>query len=50
VVFLQAKEVSFRPRVPSREDMINIVTVMYQKDGLTMSDIETLVDTFPNQG
>lgn len=36
-------------RRPTREDIVNIVLKMYQKDGLTRHDIESLVDTFPNQ-
>ncbi|CAI5474808.1 unnamed protein product [Closterium sp. Yama58-4] len=34
---------------PTREDIVNIVYRMYIKDGLSLQDIERLVDTFPNQ-
>lgn len=34
---------------PTREDIVNIVHHMYRKDGLSMADIGTIVDTFPNQ-
>ena len=37
-------------RQPTREDILNIVFQMYKKDGLTMEDIGTIIDTFPNQG
>ncbi|CAM6100474.1 unnamed protein product [Calypogeia fissa] len=34
---------------PTREDIVNIVHHMYKKDGVSMVDICTIVDTFPNQ-
>lgn len=34
---------------PTREDLINIVHQMYQKDEISREDIVQIVDTFPNQ-
>ncbi|KAH7431143.1 hypothetical protein KP509_08G032500 [Ceratopteris richardii] len=34
---------------PTREDILNIVYQMYRKDGLMKSEIEKIIDTFPNQ-
>ncbi|RWR75283.1 ribulose bisphosphate carboxylase/oxygenase activase, chloroplastic [Cinnamomum micranthum f. kanehirae] len=34
---------------PDREDIINIVHRMYEKDGITRSEVVSIVDTFPNQ-
>ncbi|KAG9456325.1 hypothetical protein H6P81_000833 [Aristolochia fimbriata] len=34
---------------PNRDDIINIVQRMYEKDGITKGQVETIVDTFPNQ-
>ncbi|KAG6555145.1 hypothetical protein Mapa_003180 [Marchantia paleacea] len=34
---------------PTREDIVNTVFRMYSKDGITIEEIGTIVDTFPNQ-
>ncbi|CAN8235176.1 unnamed protein product [Cochlearia groenlandica] len=34
---------------PSRDDIVNIVTRMYEKDGISRKDIVSIVDMFPNQ-
>ncbi|XP_077214986.1 P-loop containing nucleoside triphosphate hydrolases superfamily protein isoform X2 [Tasmannia lanceolata] len=34
---------------PNREDIINIVHRMYEKDGITKGEVISIVDTFPNQ-
>ncbi|GAA0158700.1 hypothetical protein LIER_15654 [Lithospermum erythrorhizon] len=34
---------------PTREDIVNIVARMYEKDGITKDEVVTVVDTFPNQ-
>ncbi|XP_058068039.1 ribulose bisphosphate carboxylase/oxygenase activase, chloroplastic isoform X2 [Magnolia sinica] len=34
---------------PNREDIINIVHRMYEKDGITWDEVVSIVDTFPNQ-
>ncbi|CAM0902132.1 unnamed protein product [Alopecurus aequalis] len=34
---------------PTREDIINIVHRMYTKDGLSIEEVSSIVDTFPNQ-
>eukprot|EP00268_Persea_americana_P038352 TRINITY_DN37946_c0_g3_i4.p1 TRINITY_DN37946_c0_g3~~TRINITY_DN37946_c0_g3_i4.p1 ORF type:complete len:219 (+),score=44.17 TRINITY_DN37946_c0_g3_i4:276-932(+) len=34
---------------PDREDIINIVHRMYEKDGITRAEVVSIVDTFPNQ-
>ncbi|XP_068647085.1 ribulose bisphosphate carboxylase/oxygenase activase, chloroplastic [Aristolochia californica] len=34
---------------PNREDIVNIVQRMYEKDGITKEQVETIVDSFPNQ-
>lgn len=34
---------------PTREDLINIVHQMYQKDGISRENIMRIVDAFPNQ-
>jgi hypothetical protein len=36
-------------REPTNEDVVNIVHQMYKDDGLSSSDIQTLVDTFRGQ-
>ncbi|KAL8226563.1 hypothetical protein R6Q57_016395, partial [Mikania cordata] len=35
---------------PNMDDIINIVNRMYEKDGLSRNDVESIVKTFPNQG
>lgn len=37
-------------RQPNREDILNIVHRMYEKDGISRDEVEKIVDTFPNQG
>ena len=37
-------------RQPTREDIVNIVYGMYEKDGLSREDVVAIVDLFPNQG
>jgi hypothetical protein len=37
-------------RQPNREDIVNIVHRMYEKDGISMDEVEKIVNTFPNQG
>lgn len=37
-------------RQPIREDILNIVHRMYEKDGISRDEVEKIVDTFPNQG
>ncbi|KAM5578434.1 ribulose bisphosphate carboxylase/oxygenase activase, chloroplastic [Rosa sericea] len=34
---------------PNREDIINIVNRMYEKDGISRDEVVSIVDTFPNQ-
>ncbi|KAI3717839.1 hypothetical protein L1987_69710 [Smallanthus sonchifolius] len=34
---------------PTMDDIINIVNRMYEKDGLSKNDVESIVKTFPNQ-
>ncbi|KAK9072344.1 hypothetical protein SSX86_008778 [Deinandra increscens subsp. villosa] len=34
---------------PNMDDIINIVNRMYEKDGLSKNDVESIVKTFPNQ-
>ncbi|XP_044968168.1 ribulose bisphosphate carboxylase/oxygenase activase, chloroplastic [Hordeum vulgare subsp. vulgare] len=34
---------------PTREDIINIIHRMYTKDGLSLEEVSSIVDTFPNQ-
>ncbi|KAK1324235.1 hypothetical protein QJS10_CPA02g01515 [Acorus calamus] len=34
---------------PVREDIINIVYRMFDKDGISKDEVESIVDTFPNQ-
>ncbi|WJX75012.1 hypothetical protein P8452_58594 [Trifolium repens] len=34
---------------PNREDIVNIVHRMYEKDGISMDEVEKIVNTFPNQ-
>nr|XP_027187302.1 ribulose bisphosphate carboxylase/oxygenase activase, chloroplastic isoform X2 [Cicer arietinum] len=34
---------------PIREDILNIVHRMYEKDGISRDEVEKIVDTFPNQ-
>ncbi|MQM08850.1 hypothetical protein Taro_041709 [Colocasia esculenta] len=34
---------------PTREDIINIVHRMYEKDGISCEAVESIVDSFPNQ-
>ncbi|KAJ0539871.1 putative ATPase, AAA-type, core, P-loop containing nucleoside triphosphate hydrolase [Helianthus annuus] len=34
---------------PTMDDIINIVNRMYEKDGLSKKDVESIVTTFPNQ-
>ncbi|XP_062007845.1 ribulose bisphosphate carboxylase/oxygenase activase, chloroplastic [Rosa rugosa] len=34
---------------PNREDIINIVNRMYEKDGISRDEVASIVDTFPNQ-
>ncbi|KAK2425530.1 ribulose bisphosphate carboxylase/oxygenase activase, chloroplastic [Trifolium repens] len=34
---------------PTREDIVNIVHRMYEKDGISMDEVEKIVNTFPNQ-
>ncbi|CAL0332121.1 unnamed protein product [Lupinus luteus] len=34
---------------PNREDIVNIVDRMYQKDGISRDEVVKIVDTFPNQ-
>ncbi|KAD5507749.1 hypothetical protein R6Q59_031472 [Mikania micrantha] len=34
---------------PKMDDIINIVNRMYEKDGLSRNDVESIVKTFPNQ-
>ncbi|KAL6759142.1 hypothetical protein V8C86DRAFT_2582687 [Haematococcus lacustris] len=34
---------------PSREDLVNILITMYEDDGLTIGDMEALLDRFPRQ-
>jgi hypothetical protein len=35
---------------PTREDIVNIVSRMYEKDGISRKDVISIVDKFPNQG
>lgn len=37
-------------RQPTREDIVNIVSRMYEKDGISRKDVVSIVDKFPNQG
>lgn len=37
-------------RQPNREDIVNIVHRMYEKDGIPKDDVVRIVDEFPNQG
>lgn len=37
-------------RQPNREDILNIVQRMYEKDGISRDEVEKIVNTFPNQG
>ncbi|KAG7589944.1 P-loop containing nucleoside triphosphate hydrolase [Arabidopsis suecica] len=34
---------------PTREDIVNIVSRMYEKDGISRKDVISIVDKFPNQ-
>ncbi|KAF3682787.1 putative ABC transporter I family member 17-like [Capsicum annuum] len=34
---------------PTKEDIVNIVCRMYEKDGITRDEVATIVNTFPNQ-
>lgn len=34
---------------PNREDIVNIVNRMYEKDGISRDEVTRIVDTFPNQ-
>ncbi|PNX74653.1 ribulose bisphosphate carboxylase/oxygenase activase, partial [Trifolium pratense] len=34
---------------PNREDIVNIVHRMYEKDGISKDEVEKIVNTFPNQ-
>ncbi|CAL5199707.1 unnamed protein product [Lathyrus oleraceus] len=34
---------------PNREDILNIVQRMYEKDGISRDEVEKIVNTFPNQ-
>lgn len=34
---------------PNREDIVNIVQRMYEKDGISTDEVVKIVDTFPNQ-
>lgn len=34
---------------PTKEDIVNIVARMYEKDGITQDEVVTVVNTFPNQ-
>ncbi|XP_019083325.1 PREDICTED: ribulose bisphosphate carboxylase/oxygenase activase, chloroplastic-like isoform X2 [Camelina sativa] len=34
---------------PTRDDIVNIVGRMYEKDGISRKDVISIVDTFPNQ-
>ncbi|ESQ27880.1 hypothetical protein EUTSA_v10018573mg [Eutrema salsugineum] len=34
---------------PTREDIVNIVSRMYEKDGISRKDVVSIVDKFPNQ-
>ncbi|KAI3825745.1 hypothetical protein L1987_07353 [Smallanthus sonchifolius] len=40
---------SDNPTRPTMDDIINIVNRMYEKDGLSKNDVESIVKTFPNQ-
>lgn len=42
--------VLFKNRQPTREDIVNIVSRMYEKDGISRKDVVSIVDQFPNQG
>lgn len=37
-------------RQPNREDIVNIVHRMYEKDGISRAQVVDIVNTFPNQG
>lgn len=37
-------------RQPTEEDIVNIVSRMYEKDGITKDEVVTIVQEFPNQG
>lgn len=37
-------------RQPTREDIVNIVSRMYEKDGISRKEVASIVDKFPNQG
>lgn len=37
-------------RQPNREDILNIVHRMYEKDGISRDEVERVVNIFPNQG
>lgn len=43
-------EMLFGNRQPNREDIVNIVHRMYEKDGISRSQVIDIVNTFPNQG
>lgn len=42
--------VNKKNRQPTREDIVNIVSRMYEKDGISRKDVISIVDKFPNQG
>lgn len=50
ILCLISNTLAFLIRQPNREDIINIVYRMYEKDGITKKEVMTVVDTFPNQG
>lgn len=37
-------------RQPNREDIVNIVHRMYEKDGISRDEVVSIVNKFPNQG
>lgn len=41
---------SLSNRQPTHEDIINIVHRTYERDGISRDGVESIVNTFPNQG